>query len=153
HYGRALLADFNLADGPPDGESPGAARIGGTLHYMAPEHLDAFAGTAPPAVIDARSDIYSLGVVLFELLTGRHPFAHPQQDLPPEAALGVMAAERRSQAPSPRQVCPGVPAVLDRVVKRCLEPEPGLRYPTAEELARALAGCRELSHAVRRLPQ
>jgi serine/threonine protein kinase len=152
HYGRPLLADFNIAAHPHAVESQGADRVGGTLLYMAPEHLDAFAGAAPPEVVDARSDVYSLGVVLFELLTGQLPFEDGGPDLPLREALPLLAAERRAHVPSPRQVCPEVPPVLDRVVRRCLESDPERRYPAAAELARALDGCLELCRAEKQLP-
>ncbi len=68
--GQPMLLDFNLAE---DVKAPGeAGRVGGTLPYMAPEHLAAYQGR--PVDVDARSDIYALGVILYELLTGRHPF-------------------------------------------------------------------------------
>src|SRR5262249_38261837 len=75
-------------------------------------------------------------VVLFELLTGRHPFASGQE---------------RAAAP-PRRICPEVPEVLDRVVRRCLEPQPERRYQTAAELAQALDGSRELCRAMKEMP-
>src|SRR4029079_17314617 len=66
--GQPMLLDFNLAEDARAG-GPGAAAVGGTLGYMAPEHLEAYRGS--PRAVDARSDLYSLGVILFELLTGR----------------------------------------------------------------------------------
>jgi serine/threonine protein kinase len=148
-YGRPLLTDFNLAF---HRHTPGP--FGGTPTYMAPEHLDAFypAEGALPEVVDARSDVYSLGVVLFELLTGERPFAAAPSDLRAGEALRAQAAERRAEAPSPRRRRPEVPAVLDRVVRRCLEPDPEQRYQTAAELAEVLDGCRELRGVERALP-
>jgi serine/threonine protein kinase len=149
--GRPLLADFNLAAGPRRGGEPA---FGGTLGYMAPEHLDAFNPNdpTPPRAVDARSDIYSLGVVLFELLTGRRPFGPAAAGFPPGEALRALAAARRQGAPAPRQLRPDIPAVLDRVVRRCLDPNPDRRYPTAEELARVLDGCGELRRLGRDMP-
>jgi serine/threonine protein kinase len=153
HYGRPLLADFNLAVQRHAVEGPGVEGIGGTVAYMAPEHLDAFAGTASPAAVDARSDIYSLGVVLFELLTGRRPFPEaPHPDAAPAEALAHLADVRRRGAPSVRGVDPDVPPLLDRIVRRCLEPDPQERYGSAEELARALDNCREWQGIVRDVP-
>ncbi len=141
--GRVLLADFNLAADPREGDSP---RCGGTLNYMAPEHLDAFNpdDPTPPEAVDARSDVYSLGVVLYEILTGQRPFTPVPAGAPNVALLTALAAERRQPPPSPRQLRPDVPAALDRVVRRCLEPDPERRYATAGELARVLDGCRAL---------
>jgi serine/threonine protein kinase len=148
-YGRPLLADFNLASA-----GPSAGRLGGTLAYMAPEHLDAFnpEGDTPPAAVDRRSDTYALGVVLFELLTGELPFPAPPSGAPVCEALRGMAAARRAGVPPPRQFNPDVPPPLDRVIRRCLEPLPGRRYQTAEELSRALHGCGELRRIERELP-
>jgi serine/threonine protein kinase len=78
-YGRPLLADFNIAFAGRSAPGPAGPGFGGTLAYMAPEHLDAFnaSGPTPPDAVDQRSDVYSLGVVLFQLLTGRLPFEPP----------------------------------------------------------------------------
>ena len=58
--------------------------LGGTLPYMSPEHLDAFDpdGTTPPDAVDERSDLYSLGLILFEMIAGEHPFPEPPPRLP-----------------------------------------------------------------------
>ncbi len=152
-YGRPMLADFNIAFDPRP--APGRARtpFGGTLGYMAPEHLDAFnpATDTPREAVDQRSDVYSLGVVLFEMLTGRLPFPLPAQMKTTTETLRQLAAERRGSVPSPSEVRP-VPESLDRLVRRCLQPDPALRYPSAGELARALDGCREQCEAEKELP-
>ncbi len=149
-YGRPLLSDFNLAFNPGRAE----AHFGGTLRYMAPEHLDAFNPDSPvaPSAVDARSDIYSLGVVLSELLTGR-PFL---EKLPAgrtrAETLSLIAAERRAGAASPRKAKNDIPEVVDQVVRRCLAPDKALRYQKAEELVQALDGCRQLQKMERALP-
>ncbi len=58
--------------------------VGGTLPYMAPEHLDAFNpnGSTPPEAVDERSDIYALGLILFEMIAGEHPFPEPPPGRP-----------------------------------------------------------------------
>src|SRR5262249_56183347 len=71
--GQPMLLDFGVAEDTKLGAA--AARVGGTLPYMAPEHLDAVQGG--PGRVTAGSDVYSLGVILYELLTGRHPFPAP----------------------------------------------------------------------------
>lgn len=130
--GRPMLLDFNLADGavPGGGES---LTVGGTLPYMAPEHLDAVLSGAP---VDARCDLFSLGVILFELLTGRRPFTDWRGSLNTVVARG--AIERRAGAPSPRVVAPEVPASIDSLVRKCLAPAPDARYASAEALAEDL---------------
>jgi serine/threonine protein kinase len=160
-YGRPMLADFSLACASQPTSDPDSEVFGGTLAYMAPEHLDAFISRDRLArqAVDQRSDLYSLGVVLFEFLTSRlpHPSASPREK---KAGVGVaggeilasLAAERRSQNPSPRLANPEVPDVLDRGIRRCLNPEPEQRYQTAGELAQALEGCRQLRKVERDLP-
>src|SRR5262249_46640596 len=80
--GTPMLLDFNLPaeSQPPSAEGEiGRAMLGGTLPYMAPEHLDAFDphGTTPADAVDERADIYALGLILFELLAGEHPIPMP----------------------------------------------------------------------------
>ncbi|HKB40557.1 MAG TPA: serine/threonine-protein kinase, partial [Gemmataceae bacterium] len=142
-YGRPLLADFNVAF---DVHRARASELfGGTLGYMAPEHLDAFNPDAntPPDAVDERSDVYSLGVVLFELLSGRLPFPREPRRGHVGDVLRELAEERRAQAPDlPTEA--NVPDVLRRVVRRCLAPAPADRYQSAGELSAALDGCRHL---------
>jgi serine/threonine protein kinase/tetratricopeptide (TPR) repeat protein len=127
--GRPMLLDFNLAE---DTKLNGlaAAVIGGTLPYMAPEHLDAF--DRGRGGVDGRSDIYALGVILYELLAGRLP--HRTLTGPVADVVAQVRADR--QRPPPplagfnRNVTPAVAAI----VHRCLEPSPDRRYPTARAL-------------------
>jgi eukaryotic-like serine/threonine-protein kinase len=144
-YGRPLLADFNIALDPARAFGAVGEMFGGTLAYMAPEHLDAFnpEGTGSPDVVDIRSDIFALGVVLFELLTGHHPFASVKRDSSLAERMRDMAGRRRAGAPSPRAINADVPKVLDRVIRRCLDADPARRYQSGAELAGALDGCRE----------
>ncbi len=102
--------------------------IAGTPAYMSPEQ--ATSGTD----IDPRSDIYSLGVVAYFLLTGRPPFQG-------EHALQVIVAHMRDRVPPLTALRPDVPADLQEVVLRCLEKEPARRFQAMEELEQALAGC------------
>jgi serine/threonine protein kinase len=143
-YGRPLLADFNLASDP--GRDDEAGIFGGSLAYMAPEHLEAFNPQDPTTTeaVDERSDLFSLGVVVFELLTGTRPFGSAEGPSRATETLRAMAAERRAGPPSARTDLPDLLPALDRALRRCLDPDPAQRHPTAVELARDLEGCREL---------
>ena len=134
-----MLLDFNLAEDTDKAPGAAAAMIGGTLPYMAPEHLEAFGGTWRN--VDARSDIYSLGVILYELLTGRTPFT--RRTGPPEKVLPDLVAERRKGAPEIRRYNKDVSPAAEAIIRKCLEPDPARRYQTAldlkEDLDRHLA--------------
>lgn len=151
-YGRPFLADFNVALARRQTDLT-EQRLGGTLAYMAPEHLEAFhpRGNTPPEAVDHRADIYSLGIVIFRLLTGRLPFPPLPQHGDLANHLQQLAAARRAGAPPPSRWSQ-TPAVVERVVCRCLAPQPEERYPSAAELAQALEGCRELRRRERTLP-
>ncbi len=77
--GTPMLLDFNLAADCVNPEEGDRAMMGGTLPYMAPEHLDAFNpnGSTPPEAVDERADVYALGLILFEMIAGQHPFPEP----------------------------------------------------------------------------
>jgi serine/threonine protein kinase/predicted Zn-dependent protease len=133
--GLPMLLDFNLAraitiDGP-DAD----ASVGGTLAYMAPERLDALAKGHPDHV-DARCDIYALGVVLFDCLvrsTGAFALASTRSEL--TESLHQAAEARRAWPMRLRLNAADVPVALEAVVNRCLAPEPVDRYQSAAELA------------------
>jgi tetratricopeptide (TPR) repeat protein len=132
---RAVLMDFGLArDFSADHDSarkpgdkgnyaetiPGA--ILGTPAYMAPEQFEA-------KPVSPATDIYALGIVLYELVTGMRPYA----------PTPVAAAIRRAQRPAPPSTLDrSVPRKWDRVIQRCLQYEPASRFQSGEEVARAL---------------
>src|SRR5262249_12776768 len=127
--GMPMLLDFNLAREPiaeGDGTAD-SATLGGTIDYMAPEHLKALADDRPERV-DGRSDIYGLGVVLYEAVTGRRPFPSPRRGSSVIEALLWAADERHRAAPRPRELEPDIPPALDAVIRYCLEPDPDHRY-------------------------
>jgi eukaryotic-like serine/threonine-protein kinase len=118
--GRAYLTDFGIAAVEEDLLRDISAA--GTLPYMAPEQLGEEGGP-----VDHRADLYALGVVLYELLTGRRPF---RTATPMEFRRQVL----RDDPPSPRSIAPDVPEELDRVCLRCLAKWPDERYQRAEEV-------------------
>lgn len=153
-YGRPFLADFNLAHRlqPEEGRE---SLFGGTLAYMSPEHLEAFAAKDAEALdtVDERADLYGLGLVLYELHTGRHPYPLPwEQGLPREVWVSRLAQERSAGPPPLSPLDPNKPSGVEAVLCRCLEPDPKDRLQSAGELATALAQCRQFRSACNRLP-
>jgi serine/threonine protein kinase/Tfp pilus assembly protein PilF len=133
--GEPLLLDFNLAADTKLRWNPSAALIGGTLAYMAPEHLAALQNSISPP--DARSDIYSLGVILFELLAGRHPF--PTHPGPVREILPRIIAERLEPAPAVYRWNARVSPAVASIVERAINPDPAQRYQSARELQEDLS--------------
>ncbi|HSQ58197.1 MAG TPA: serine/threonine-protein kinase [Gemmata sp.] len=134
-YGRPMLADFNVAFDLSRHQGS-AGGIGGTLAYMAPEHRAAVMGLVW-GTVDERCDIFSLGVVLCELATGRRP-AIPKPGEP------VVACDDSAMEKLPRE--------LAAILRRCMEREATERYQTAGELAEALTAAWQLLAARRALP-
>lgn len=144
--GAPMLLDFNLSvEAEPDDESADEsarrALLGGTLPYMAPEHLDALdpEGDTPVDAVDERSDLYALGLILFEMIAGESAFPSREASSATLTLLREMVRERRvAPAPSLRGRVPEVPPSLDAVVGKCLDPNPDRRYDSAGELAEDL---------------
>lgn len=125
---KPFVADFGLArlaEAEDQGlTNPGA--VVGTLPYMAPEQV-----TGKLADIDRRTDIWALGVILYEVLAGKRPFAGEDQET--LAGQIVAAAPER-----PRQLNPKLDANLERIILHCLKKQPHERYATAAQLAEDL---------------
>ncbi|MCA9289837.1 MAG: protein kinase [Phycisphaerales bacterium] len=143
--GRVKILDFGLAkilEAPSGDESSGAGptteltvehRVMGTVGYMSPEQ-------ARGRPVDARSDLFSFGVLVYEMVTAAVPF-------PGSSATDVLSAIIRDAPVPPRKKNPDVPVRLDRLIGRCLEKEAGARPQTARDL---LSEVRELREALTR---
>ncbi|QDU21292.1 serine/threonine-protein kinase [Urbifossiella limnaea] len=128
--GRPMLLDFNLAADAAD-PAVGDLPAGGTLHYMAPEVLAALADHRGHA--DPRADVYALGLVLYELLTGTFPYPDPPPG-PPAATVQAMRAARAEPAPSARRFHPDLAPAVASILATCLDSDFTRRYPTAAAL-------------------
>jgi serine/threonine protein kinase/Tfp pilus assembly protein PilF len=128
--GQPMLLDFNLSEDLKAAAAASAARVGGTLPYMAPEHLEALSGE--PRRVDARSDIYSLGLILFELLTGQKGFANRSGSV--HRSLPAMIEERKKTVPALRPWNKFVSPAVESIVQHCLQPDPDKRYQSAQDL-------------------
>jgi hypothetical protein len=134
--GRALLTDFNVSvRRGPDGES--SQSVGGTLSYMAPEHLALLTGGGS-ATVDERADLYSLGLVFFQLLTGDWPFPESSVTTDPLSAPTQLQAIRLSSHARFPTCGPRLSPGLRSIVEKCLTPQPADRYRTADGLAEDL---------------
>jgi serine/threonine protein kinase len=123
--GNCLLTDFGIAKivaGTVQLTLPGG--IIGTPAYMSPEQ-------GQGAAVDPRSDIYALGVLLYELTTGRVPFTA-------ETPLAIVLKHLHDPLPPPRTLNPSLSEALERVILKALAKEPSDRFQTAAELARAV---------------
>lgn len=132
--GIPMILDFNLSALQPE-----EVTAGGTLPYMSPEQLESL---ETQERVDERSDIFSLGVMFFELLTGQRPFADLSQD------RRQMIQERRTKDTSPRSRNHEISMDTDAIVRRCLAHDVTRRYQTAEELIEDL-GRQLSSHPLR----
>src|SRR3954470_8915837 len=119
--GEVKVADFGIAraNGAGDGLTKTGA-VMGTATYFSPEQAQGLA-------VDARSDIYSLGIVLYEMLTGVVPFAG-------DSAVSVAYLHVREPVVAPSRRKPGIPPALEAIVLTCREKDPASRYQTADQL-------------------
>jgi serine/threonine protein kinase/tetratricopeptide (TPR) repeat protein len=150
--GQPMLLDFNLAQNLHSGQAQAAAVLGGTVAYMAPEHLRALATRDPAQArhVDRRADIYSLGMVLYEMLAGCKPFDQSGSYSPLLSLIEAMALERSRNAPSLRQHRSDIPWSMESIARKCLAPDPARRYQQAEHLTedlRCFLEDRPLKHA------
>ena len=123
--GNAKIMDFGIARSVSVKSITGAGVMIGTPEYMSPEQVEG-------KEVDCRSDIYSLGVILYEMLTGRVPFEG-------DTSLIVALKQKTEPPPDPSKITPHIPEDLSLIVLHCLEKSKEKRYQSAEELLGELA--------------
>lgn len=138
--GQPMLLDFNVAQEVNSLRTQAKVILGGTVAYMAPEQLQAIARRSLELAlkVDRRADLYSLGMVLYEMLAGTKPFDMSGSYSPAGSQLEVMAKERNETIPSLRSCRSDVPWSLESIARKCLAPDPAQRYQYGEELAEDL---------------
>jgi serine/threonine protein kinase/predicted Zn-dependent protease len=127
--GNARIMDFGIARSLKSKGITGAGVMVGTPEYMSPEQVEGLE-------VDQGSDLYSLGVILYEMVTGRIPFAG-------ETPLSIAMKHKGEKPQDPRELNPQIPEGLSRVILKCLEKEKEERYRTAEELLSELGKIEE----------
>jgi serine/threonine-protein kinase len=123
------VTDFGIAHNPVDGDITQTGQMVGTAQYISPEQ-------AQGKTVSNASDLYSVGVVLFEELTGKVPFDG-------EASVAIALKHINDPAPRPTSVNPAVPPVLDAVVLKAMAKSPVERYANADEFILALERARD----------
>jgi serine/threonine protein kinase/Tfp pilus assembly protein PilF len=118
--GHARIMDFGIARSARSRGITDTGTMVGTPDYMSPEQTEG-------RDVDARADLYSLGVMLFEMVTGRLPFEG-------DTALAVALKHKTERPPDPKSVVPGLPADLSKIILKCLEKDRARRYRSAGEL-------------------
>jgi serine/threonine protein kinase/Tfp pilus assembly protein PilF len=128
--GQAKIMDFGISRSLAGGGTTVEGAILGTPEYMSPEQVEG-------KEADQRSDIYALGIILFEMVTGRLPFEG-------ETPFSIANKQKSEPPPDPRKLNPQIPAELDRVILRSLEKAKDKRYQTTGELLADLAAVEEI---------
>ncbi len=122
--GVAKVTDFGIAKAVSNSTITAFGKTIGSVHYFSPEH-------ARGGYTDAKSDIYSLGVVMYEMVTGKVPF---DADTPVSIALKHMQEE----PVEPQEINPNIPDAVNKIIMKALQKEPALRYQTATEMLQDL---------------
>ncbi len=130
--GRVIIMDFGLARDVAADHLTQTGMVLGTVDYMSPEQ-------ARGQTVDARSDIFAVGLILYELLTGERPF-------PADSAIATLVKRSQERTRPPSTVVPEVPKAVDDIVMRCLETDPARRYQSATEIAADLEAWQQGTH-------
>ena len=128
--GRIKVADFGIAR-VIDASQTATGVVLGTPSYMSPEQI---AGKT----VDGRSDLFSLGVVLFQLLTGSKPFKGDNIN-------AILYAVTHNDYTRPSEIVPNLPPCIERIIQKLLAKGVTKRFQSAAQLARALDGCKKVS--------
>ena len=123
--GQVKVTDFGIARAAAASSLTETGVVLGSVHYFSPEQ-------AQGGAVDARSDTYALGVVLYELLTGVPPFTG-------DSPIAIALSHLDSEPPAVAELCPHVPEDLEQAIMKAMAKDPAHRYQTAGELNRALA--------------
>lgn len=123
--GMAKVTDFGIAKAVSNSTITAFGTTMGSVHYFSPEH-------AKGGMTDAKSDLYSLGVVMYEMLTGRVPF---DADTPVSIALKHI----QEQPKEPISINPAIPTAVNKIVMKAMQKDPSLRYQNAGEMLRDLS--------------
>jgi tetratricopeptide (TPR) repeat protein len=140
--GRVVVMDFGLARADHIGQMTQTGAVMGTYQYMSPEQ-------AKGAKADARSDIFTVGIILYELLTGKTPYAA-------DSAMASLLKRTQEAAVPPSQIDPAVPRPLSGIVAKCLERDVAKRYQSVDDLLndlKAFQGGSTVSTATPRISQ
>jgi TolB-like protein/Flp pilus assembly protein TadD len=133
--GNARILDFGIARSIETKKITGAGVMIGTPEYMSPEQVEG-------KETDQRSDIYALGVILYEMLTGRLPFEG-------ETALSIAVQHRSDTAKDPKEFNPQIPDDLSRLILKCMEKEKDQRYQRVADILPSLTELAAQAHSTR----
>jgi len=119
-YGMPKITDFGIAKASSSATIAHTSRVMGSVHYISPEQ-------AKGEIVDARSDLYSLGIVIYEMVTGKMPFDS-------ETAITIAIKHIQDEVVAPNMINHMVPYALNKLIMKLLEKDPTNRYQSAKEL-------------------